>query len=185
MVQVKGSTLVPRWAYLEEKATPEQKARVLERLSPELRRDLEAGVLHNRWYPFEYLLQLVRALDQVLGRGDQALILELGKYAAEKVLPTIYRVFYKVGSPEYIIKRATRVWAQYYSSGRLTLVTLGPRKVKILLEDFATPAHEHCLSVQGWIIKTLEMSGARDIRLQQAQCRDRGGPVCEFVATWA
>lgn len=184
MVQVKGSTLVPRLKFIQERGRGEQKEQALGRLSPEFRQAVALGLLQNQWYPFDYFVQLTQAIDKVFGRGDLSFIPELGRYSAEAALKGIYKVFYKVGSPEFIIKRATRVWSQYYSSGSLTVVTAGPKQVKIVLADFALPLREHCLSVLGWIQKTLEMSAGHPARVEETQCRLKGDTTCEFTAAW-
>jgi hypothetical protein len=184
MVQVKGSTLVPRLHYLEARASAEEKRRVLDRLAPGFRERIAKGLMPSEWYAFEDFIALIRAMDQVLGRGDPGFVPELARYAAERSLTTIYKVFYKIGSPEFIVTRAVRVWNQYYSSGRLQVWTLGPKRVKMVLEDFETPAREHCLSVRGWIERTLEMSGGQNVKVDEVQCRAQGRPVCEFLATW-
>jgi len=184
MVQVKGSTLVPRLKYLETRGNEAQQRQVMEQLSTEFRARIQSGLLQSEWYPFADFVSLIRAMDRVFGRGDLAFVPPLARYAAEQALTTIYKVFYKVGSPEFIITRAARVWSQYYTSGHLQVLPLGPKRVRLLLEDFETPAREHCLSVRGWIEQTLEMSGGRNIRVDELQCRAQGKPQCEFMCSW-
>mgnify|MGYP006305373267 CR=1 FL=1 len=184
MVEVKGSTLVPRWHYLKEHGTAEQIEKVKQRLPEGMRRIADGGLLHNQWYPFEYFVALNRVLDEVLGRGDLALIPVLGRDAAQRVLPTVYRVFYRIGSPDFIITQAARVWRQYYNSGRLSLERIGPKRVDLLILEFETPAVEHCLSIQGWLEKTLELSGGRDIKVHHSECRTRGHADCRYQAEW-
>ncbi len=187
MVQIKGSALLGRLAYLKAKATAAQAEEVQKRLTPELQRNIERGVLANIWYPFPYYLELNRVLDQVLGRGDGSLIPEIGLFSATAELKGVYRIFFKLGSPEFIIQRAPLVWKAYHSSGQVTVEMLEKGEVKkgrMSVTGFETPAREHCLSLLGWIRGMLEMAGATDVKVHEEKCAVRGAGACEFIATW-
>lgn len=185
MVQVKGSTLAPRLKFIKEHDHEGDKfALVAARLDAEFQKEIKNGIMQNQWYPLDYFNQLTRAIDAVFGRGDLSLIPELGRYSAEAGLNTIYKVFIKVGSPEFIVQRAVRVWGQYYSSGELETEVLGQRRVKITLKNFETPSRELCLSVLGWMQKTLEMSAGKSGKVTENKCRLKGDTVCEFLAEW-
>ncbi len=184
MAKVKGTALMPRVKYLEEKANPAQKERVIALLSPGFQQDLRQGILLGQWYPFEYYIELNRALDKVLGIGDLSLIPKLGYYSADQGLKGVYKLFYKVGSPEFIIQRGAKVWNQYFVNGQLSVQVIAPKDVRVLLTDVESPTEEHCLSVLGWVHRTLELSGGKNVRAEMSKCRRKGAPYCEITARW-
>lgn len=184
MAKVKGTALMPRIKYMEEKSSPEQKERVISQLSPEFQKDLHQGILLGSWYPFEYYLEINRALDLVLGTGDFSLIPKLGYYSAEQGLKGVYKLFYKVGSPEFIIARGAKVWNQYFVNGQLNVEEVARRVVRLTLTDVEAPSEEHCLSVLGWVRRMLELAGAKNVRTEQSKCRRKGAPYCEIMARW-
>ncbi len=187
MQYIKGSALASRVKYLQQHGTPEQRERLLAGVSPECREDIEKGLMANIWYPFSYTVEINRVLDQVLGSGDLSLIPEFGRFSAEQALHGIYKIFFKVGSPEFIIKRVENVWKQYYSGGQARVVMESVpqgKKARLLVEGLEAPARENCLAIRGWIARMLELAGARQVHVEESACVLHGAPHCEFSATW-
>lgn len=184
MARVKGSTVTARLQYLESKFGRDAKTRIVASLKPEHRRVLEDGVLPHQWVPFELFVDLNVEIDRVHGNGDLALCEEMGAHGAEANLPTLYRVFYKLGTPMFIFRKAARLWEVHYDSGRLVPLQEGPTTVRLKIIDFETPHRSHCLSVLGWATRSIELSGAKVTERSEARCRTRGDNACELVATW-
>jgi hypothetical protein len=93
--------------------------RVKEAMQPEHRAVLDGRVLPHAWVPFDVLVDLCVTIDKVFGKGDLSLVKDMGRFAARANLPTLYRIFYVLGSPEFILGRAPRLWDVHYDSGRL------------------------------------------------------------------
>ena len=184
MVQAKGSTLRVRLAFLKEKGNADDLERVLAELGPEARTQIEKGVPAGDWYPFQTYVELSRAIDRVLGTGDLSLIVELGRHSAEVGARRMYRAFTKVGSPEHIFRHAAAVWHQFFSAGELHVVEDSPNTFHLIVEGFDEAAREHCLSVVGWLQGNVELSGAKDVHIEERQCRSWGDEQCDFVVTW-
>ncbi len=186
MSSVKGSTFIPRLKYIRDHDSGGVWDRVMGRLDKRLVEVIDRGILLNQWYPLPDYLNLSRAIDQVLGHGDLKLLWELGRVSAEEALHGIYKIFYKVGSPEFIIKMASTVWRQYYDSGKLEVVTekaeRGKRIRLIVLE--MEPSQELWLSVGGWVQRTLELSGGKNVQVVIASDRLKTHASCEYIATW-
>lgn len=184
MARVKGSALVARVNFLRELCTPDQQEQVKKHLSSELNQLVELGAFASQWYPLQHLVDISRAIDQVKGRGDGALIQEMGRRSAHEAVRGIYKIFFKIGSPEFVIQRAAQVWSRYYDSGQLQVEVLKKGHVQVALSDFDTPMHEHCLAVSGWIRGMLEASGGKQVETTIVQCRKQGARVCSFEAKW-
>ena len=111
----------------------------------------------------------------------------MGRFAAKANLPTLYRIFYALGSPAFIIGRAVRVWDVHYDSGRITAEvqkTGSTERATLTLRNFATPHRAHCLSVLGWAERSIELSGGKLIEAEETTCRTRGDDACRFVIVW-
>jgi hypothetical protein len=184
MPHVKGSAFASRllWVRLHQGESGVQ--RVAGAVRPALAEIVERGAVMARWYDFELFVELNLAIDQVFGKGDLALIKQLGRQGADANLTTIYRLFYKVGTVKWIMARAARLWGMHYDAGRM-LVTQAPGKeVELRIDGFPTPHRAHCLSVQGWAERSVELSGGRDVALDELSCRVIGDPTCRFRITW-
>jgi len=82
----------------------------------------------------------------------------------------------------YIVKRAAAAWRVNYDEGTMMVVDQGDHIVRMRME-VPEPHRAHCLSVRGWIVRAGELSGARDVRVDE-RCRVHGDTHCEFELTW-
>ena len=184
MANVKGSALTSRilWVQLEHGEAGFQ--RLLAQVSPELKSIVEMGVHKAKWYPFEQFVEMNLVLDRLYGKGDLGLIKDLGRYGADANLKTIYRLFYKVGTVHWILGRAVRLWSAHYDSGYTEVATRGPRAAVMRIRGFATPHRAHCLSVAGWMERSIELSGGKRPVVEEVFCRTRGDELCQMDVAW-
>jgi hypothetical protein len=184
MPKVKGAAITARVRFVRERYGPEGYARLVAEAQPATRTLLEGNVLPSAWVPYEAFVDLGATVDRLFGRGDLALCLEMGRFAAEVNLPTLYRLFYRVGSTHYILRKAAQLWGLHYDSGRLAVVEEGDRGVRLEVVDYAEPNRVHCLAVLGWATRSVELSGNVIVLSEEAACRARGDESCEIVLRW-
>lgn len=176
---VRASAILARLRWVEEHHGREAKRAVLVSLPPTLASAILAATSPSLWVSFDAFVALCQAIDRTYGSGDLAMCRVLGRYAADVNLPTLYRIFYKIGSFRYIISKASAVWSTHYDSGRASTHDI-PGGVAFVMEGFAKPHRVHCLSVLGWIEQSAVISGAKVTRAEEVKCRTRGDAVCEF-----
>lgn len=184
MGQVKGSAITARIRFVRERFGESGYRRVRDALAAEHRAALDARVLPHAWVPYDLFIAFNVEIDRMFGAGDLATCVEMGRYAAEVNLPTLYRIFYRLGSPLFIMRKAAKVWQVHYDSGELTAVEEGPAAVRLSIVGFAEPHRAHCLSVLGWASRSIELSGATLLSAEEPSCRARGEETCEMVFMW-
>ncbi len=184
MANVKGSSFASRilWVRLNQGEGGLKKLRA--RVSPELAKIVENGAVMSKWYPFEHFIELNQAIDSTFGKGDLALVKKIGRHGADANLTTIYRLFYKVGTVKWIIARASRLWGMHYDSGRLEVDRFPGKEVSLRIVDFDTPHRIHCIAVQGWAERSVELSGGKQVAIDEVSCRADGADQCELRGTW-
>jgi hypothetical protein len=181
--EMKGSAFTARFEYLRTRYAglwPEY----VQQLAPETRELATTRILKNAWYPFEAFTDLNLVADRVMGNGDLVLVKLMGKYAAEANLPTLYKLFYVVGSPEYIVRKAATLWSVHHTTGRCELITHQQNYVEYQLHDFAQPHRMLCKSLEGFIERSLELTGVTQISIREKQCAAEGAPYCSFHGRW-
>ncbi len=183
MVEVKGSAITARIRFVRERYGEPEWRRFKAGLPEAVRGPLEAGILPHVWAPYDLFVELVVAIDHEFGRGDLALCREMGRYSAEVNLPTLYRIFYKLGSPSFILKRAAKLWDLHYSSGAFEVEEM-PGGSRCRIVGFASPHRAHCLSVMAWAEQSVELSGGRVSGARETRCRTEGGKACEMEILW-
>jgi hypothetical protein len=184
MPKVKGSAFASRIRWVKLNQGEQGLERLTAGVSAELGEILVDGAVMASWYPFASFIEINEAIDKTFGKGDLGLIKSLGRYGADANLTTIYRLFFKVGTVKWVMARAARLWGMHYDSGQLIVQQSPGREVELRIQDFATPHRVHCLAVQGWAERSVELSGATDVALDEVACRASGDETCRFRITW-
>ncbi len=185
-IQIKGSVLRSRLALVDDLSPQQGRQRVLARLSPEERRQLES-LLASSWYPFELGRHLDEAIVAELGEGRPDFFLKLGEASAEKNLGPggVHRRFLVQGDPHAFLANTPLVYSTYYDQGRREYEKTGEREAVLTTRDAETFSGPDCLTVVGWYRRALEMCGARSPRVVEEECRARGGRVCRYRLSWS
>jgi uncharacterized protein (TIGR02265 family) len=183
MARVKGTAIHSSVRYVEERFGEGALGRVTAALPPEDGAALE-GLLASSWYPMGLLLRLMQEAERQLAPQEPELIRNMGRASCDYGINGVYRIFFKVGSPEFIISRATRVFSNYYDTGELKIVEVGDRRVAAELVGLEGGAAQFCERIYGWMQRTLELAGARNLRSGHTSCVHRGDAVCRFEGSW-
>lgn len=184
---IKGSAITARVRYVREHYGEPGVRRLKDALGADARRRLDEKVMPHDWVPLGTFFEVCTEIDRLYGQGDLALCRELGRYAAKVNLPTLYRIFYALGSPRFILARAPRVWDVHYDSGRIaaSFEARSPlESAALVVRDFAVPHRAHCLSVLGWAERSVELSGGTITEASEVTCRLRGDDACRFSITY-
>ena len=183
MAQMKGSAFTARFAYLRARYADAWDAFVA-RLGPETRALATTRLLKSSWYPFRCFVELNLVADEVMGVGDLAMARELGANAAEANLPTLYRLFYRLGSPDYILRNAAALWSVHHDSGHAVVVERDPGRAEYQVHGHEEPHPVLCRSLEGFITRTLELTGVTEVTVRELQCIHDGAPYCAFDGAW-
>jgi hypothetical protein len=173
LVRAKGHVFSARLKFIDQRI-PQKKANVLQALSPEFREQIAKGFLPLEWYPFAWLEELITAIDRFGGSADGSLAEEVGYFTAKNALNSVVKVFLRLGSPEFTLSRAAKVWGIHVDTGTMKVEFPGPKQFVVHLFDFPEPAHAYCRNLAGWARGTLEMCGIKGSRIQLGQCWHTG-----------
>ena len=155
---------------------------VLERLAPEDRDEL-SSIVSVGWYSLPLYARLIRALDEVHGYGDLALVVQLGRYEAERDLTTIHRVFLRFTNPAFIVEKTGEYWKRFHDSGEWKIAR-EPNGVAGVLEGWGCVDHALCRELVGYLSRVLELVGAKNVIFEHPKCRARNDGQCLFRARW-
>jgi len=188
VANVKGSAITARIRFVRERFGEAELRRLKDSLSETSRGLLDGRVLPHAWVPFDLFVELNLAVDRTFGTGDLSMCREMGRYSAAVNLPTLYRIFYRLGSPSFILRKAAKVWRVHYDSGELRVLDPdldGPEERATLeIAAFETPHRAHCQSVLGWAERSVELSGGTVIHAREETCRTEGHDTCRLAVRW-
>ncbi len=185
-IQIKGSVLRARLALVDDLCPGDGRPRVLGRLQPEQREMLES-LLPSSWYPFDLGRCLDEAIVAELGEGRPEFFVKLGEASAEKNLGPggVHRRFLVAGDPQAFLANTPLIYSYYYDQGRRDYQRTGEREAVLTTREADTFSAPDCLTVVGWYHRALELCGARDARVEEEECRARGGTVCRYRLRWS
>lgn len=136
------------------------------------------------WYSFELGKRLDEAIVVVCGNGDPAFVKQLGAASAHKNLSTLQKSFLTPGNPNAFLGKARAFYARYYETGRREYQRTGDKSGVLTAHGANTFSATDCQTVIGWYERALELCGATDVRIVEAECRATGGATCRYNVSW-
>jgi hypothetical protein len=133
---------------------------------------------------YDALIEPTKKICDLFYGGDEKGAWEAGKFSAEYALKGFYRVFFKMGSPQFMIDRAARVFSSYYSESELRVTASSPNRCVMQVIAFPEPYRILDLRIGGWMERALELIGCKRVRVEISQSKVNGDPVTEYVSTW-
>ncbi|HDS08944.1 MAG TPA: hypothetical protein ENN73_01845 [Firmicutes bacterium] len=183
-MNVKGSAIVSSLAYIKHYYGDSGLEKILNEMQAEESSRLREKIFPSMWYPLSLFVNINKVTDLVYGTGDLSIVRKMGEFGAEHDLKTIYRLFYKIGSPDYIIKRASQVFTTYYDQGKFVIKDSGNKYVVFELTDFPEISEAYIQRVAGWMSKTLELSGGKSPKVSIARKQVSESELVEFKVNW-
>lgn len=183
-MNVKGSVVLARRAFVRKHFGKEAWEEVLARLPPDDQSALRGMVLSVGWFPFKLGERLDEAIVQVIGKGDEGVFERIGAVSAEENLGGPHRRFLVHGDPHAFLRQAPEIYKFYYDAGRRTYEHTGAKSGLITTYDADTFSRVDCLTVAGWHRRALELCGMHDVRVSEESCRAAGAPYCRYRIEW-
>lgn len=182
-VTVKGSPVRSLQKFLETQLAPDQRETVFRALPAEYASRLRGPVLPTETIPVVVLNQMTEEAAKIKGETVEAFARRAGREAAGDAVKGIYRFFALVLTPTALLSKASQMWASLYNRGQMTVDNQTDHGATIKLLDFPSEV-PGCSRITGWIERMAELTGVKNVRIQQTQCYAKGAPHCEWSITW-
>jgi hypothetical protein len=140
---------------------------LLKTLPKEIAAVWEGAILAHQSYPFSAFKAMVAALAQETQHVEDKETARLYEYIADGSLNTMYKLFFKITSPSFVIKNYPKLWSKFFETGKVEVPVSekGHALVKFTLPeiflDWLPPA---CL---GYSKKAVEMAGGRNLTMKE------------------
>ena len=184
MSNVRGLSASLAVKYLKKNFGDDGFASILESLEPQ-DRELFKGMMNPMGlYSAKAFINLINAADKLFGKGDYAVCRQIGRFEAEEAFGGLYKVFLELGNPHFVIKRAPLAWRTLNDAGDLEIEQTGDKYVKGKVTDYPDSDKGFCWNLLGYFERVLEMSGAKNVVIQEVKCRCDGDSFCEYEIKW-
>jgi len=147
-------------------------------------REVLDSVVAMGWYDLGLYARLIRAIDARFGAGDLKLAVSIGRYEAEKDLTSIHQWLLRLVRPSIAIEQVGKYWRRFHDTGDWTASLRGDREINARLTGWGVVDAALCRELVGYLQRTLELLGAREVIMEHTRCRVRGEADCEFRALY-
>jgi hypothetical protein len=186
LVQVKASTITGRLHWLREEYGAHGLRELEQELSPAGRNLVRAELDPRSWVNYPLFIEITGALDRRFGSGDGTLNIEMARYGIHHNTPRLYQAFIKLGSVDWILGRASKLWDELFSAGRFVVKhEPGALRAEGEIVDFPSPHLHLTYAALGFCIGAIELSGGKQVVGEVVACRARGAERDLLRVTWA
>lgn len=183
-MKVKGSAIAATIKFAKERFGDNARDIIMENLSEEERQSIAFEVCNALWYPFDFYIHITDIVVNVLGDGDENLLREIGAASArmdDKVIP---KMFYKLGTPSFIVRLGTWAFQRYFDEGKVKTIGSGKGFVGFEISGLSMIHKYHYLRVAGWMQQALELGGGKNA-ISEPQVIERDGEqILVFMNRW-
>lgn len=182
---VRGSTVDPARRFADRYRGSEHWDKFLSLLDPAARQLFENPVKRSAWYDLEAYAKLLDAACQCFAPDESDVLMQdLGKYVVDDGVNTLYRAFFAIASPSFVLKGSALLWGLFFRGNKLKVIDRGRKFAHVAIVDSAFCALPLCRSIAGGMRATLCHAGARDPQLEQHRCISQGARRCDFHWRW-
>jgi len=184
-LEVKGAAIITIPLFIKERFGEGGSNQWINALTPGARKIYPASVLVSSWYPLkEFLIEPIRKMCDLFYAGDLKGARESGRFSADYSLKGIYKIFVKLGSPEFMLRRAGTILPIYYTPSEMKVVEC--RKGGGMMQITKFPDMDRVLEIRiaGWMERAIEISGGKQPDIKITKSLTMGDPLSEFLATW-
>jgi hypothetical protein len=184
-VLVRGSALWARAEWVRVHHGEDGLKALLPNLPAAGRNLIHAPIDRSAWHSYALFLEFSIAIDRKYGQGDGSLLREIGRWSCHQSVPTLYKMFIRLGSVDFVLGKAGDLWGEHFNQGRFEAHRQTGRKLAFgTLHDFPRPHLAHCYAVLGFSMGCIELSGAENVRGQMVSCRAIGAETCVARIVW-
>ena len=183
-VTVKGSPVRSLQKFIDAELTHDQKIAVMDRLPAEFATRFGSPILATETVPVHFLNRVTEEGAREKGEPLESFARRAGREAAGEAVKGIYRFFALVLTPPALLSKASHMWSSLYNRGEMRVDEQTENGARIRILNFPSEA-AGCARVTGWIERMAELTGVKNIKVEQTQCFAKGGACCEWRLSWS
>ena len=183
-VTVKGSPVRSLQKFIDANLTPEQREQVFRAMPAEYATRFRSMIMATETVPVHMLNRFTEEAAKACGEDLETFARRAGREAAGDAVKGIYRFFAMVLTPTALLSKASQMWSSLYNRGELRVEDQHGGSARIRLLNFPSEL-AGCSRMTGWIERMAQLTGAKNVRVEQTQCFAKGAPNCEWTIRWS
>lgn len=184
-MEVKGTAVMATREFVKSKFGEPGLLKWASTLSPEAKEVYTGAVLTNQWYDLKKILEEPSVkIAETFYNGDKKAYLEVGRHSADHGLKGIYKLFVKIGSPQFILTKAGSILPTYYKPSIMRGEEADKNTYRIYINQFNqySDVIEH--RILGWMERALEICGCKDINISVPKSLAKRDQFTQYDIEW-
>lgn len=161
-MEVKGVAIRTMLASLEALHGKDLVDEVVAGLPPEPKeRIVTRSVVPGTWYPISWYRELVGGVAKLKGQSS---LRALGQDTATRDLTSIYKIIFRILSPNTVVQQSDRLFHLYYKGGKVKVSDARPGHVRVEYSECWGFDANMWVDFRGGSEAVLALTGARNVR---------------------
>lgn len=135
-------------------------------LTDEDRSIINQRILPNQWYPFDTFKRIVNAIVEVAANKNLEMVRQWGRLYGQAIMGDVYKHLLKQGEPMEYIKKYPVYVRNFYDFGTFEVIEENPTQALVKMKDFDADFVPLFYIIWGWLEKTLELCGAKNLKTE-------------------
>ena len=184
-MDVKGTAVASVPKFIEEKFGAEGLNKWLGAINPNAKTVYSQPILASKWYPLnEILIEPTHQLCNSFYGGSLKGAWEAGRFSASYGLTGILKIFVRMGTPGFIVSRATSILPSYYQPSEIKVTDSSNSGCTVQITKFPEPSPIIENRIGGWIERALEIQGCKSVEVKITKSVANHDEVCEYTINW-
>jgi hypothetical protein len=167
-----------------EKVHPDGYDKWIKSLSEESQKLMERTTT-SKWYPInEGILEPTKNMCDMFYSSPREGAWKSGRFSAEEALTGIYKVFVVISSPSFLVKRASRMLATFYSPSEVEVIDSSKHSMLVHFTKLPTKSEYLEYRIAGWMEKALEICGCKELSVKTPKSIATGDELFEVDISW-
>jgi len=141
-------------------------------------------ILPSAWYPYETFKNIFNAAFEILAKKNLDMVKQWGRFYGERIIENLYKGLLKQGHPLDYIKRYETYVKNFFDFGKLEIIEEAQNQVLIRMIDFDPDFPPFYSIMFGWLERTLELCGAKNIKMEVIRRSWEGAPDTTVRLKW-
>lgn len=184
MLHIKGTAVLDALEAIKARAGNAELEKIISHLDPETQEIFRRPISRSSWYSCDAFSSFLEAdIRESAGGNEQALV-KRAEAVTEKQLTGIYKMFVRLGSPEFVIRRIAAVHSTYFDGVQIIPEMKGSNAATIQYVGFSPNHRIIGFLILGFFRKALEISGAKKVDVRFTVPIEAGEKFSELALTW-
>jgi alkanesulfonate monooxygenase SsuD/methylene tetrahydromethanopterin reductase-like flavin-dependent oxidoreductase (luciferase family) len=184
MLHIKGTAVRDTLEAIKARSGEKELDRILAHLDEEAKEIFRAPISPSSWYSCDAFARFLEADIRETASGNQEELIKRSEAVIEKQLSGIYKMFVRLGSPEFVIRRIAAVHSTYFDGVQIIPEMKGPKSATIQYVGFSRNHRIMGFVILGFFRKALEISGAKKVDVHFTVPIEAGEKFCELALSW-